>query len=135
MAPAIRLHVYSELQVTDWEVEHTDQFGDWYEALPQDHAEEVSHVIDQLAQDGPTLGRPLVDRVENSRHHNMKELRISAAGCDFRILFAFDPNRVAFLLVGGDKTGQWNRWYDKNIPYADDLYDERLRELGSADEQ
>ncbi len=115
--------------MTDWEVEHTDQFGDWYLALPGDDADEIGHGIDQLAEDGPTLGRPLVDRVEGSRHHNMKELRISTANCDYRILFAFDPNRVAFLLIGGDKTGQWSRWYDKNIPYADDLYDEHLREL------
>jgi hypothetical protein len=115
--------------VTHWEVEHTDQFGAWYAALPDDDAAEIAHVIDQLAQDGPTLPRPLVDRVKGSRHHNMKELRVSTAGCDYRILFAFDPNRTAFLLVGGDKTGQWTRWYDKNVPYADDLYDEHLREL------
>lgn len=117
-------------RVTNWEVEHTEQFGEWYGALTDDDAEEISHVIDHLAQEGPVLGRPLVDRVEGSRHHNMKELRVSTKECDYRILFIFDPNRVAYLLIGGDKTGQWKRWYEKNIPYADNLYDERLRELG-----
>jgi len=30
---------------------------------------------DQLAAEGPALGRPLADRVKGSRYHNMKELR------------------------------------------------------------
>ena len=35
---------------------------------------------------------------------------------------------IAILLLGGDKTGN-NRWYDENIPVADDRYDDYLREL------
>jgi hypothetical protein len=30
--------------------------------------------------------------------------------------------------LGGDKTGD-NRWYEKNVPIADRLYDEYLREI------
>lgn len=33
------------------------------------------------------------------------------------------------LLLGGDKTGEWNDWYDTAIPLADDLYDNYLEEL------
>jgi hypothetical protein len=75
----------------------------------------------------PALGRPLVDRIKASRHHNMKELR--STGGNVRILFAFDPERKAILLIGGDKTGQWKGWYSKSIPIADDLYDEHLENL------
>jgi hypothetical protein len=31
--------------------------------------------IDLVEQHGPTLGRPVVDSIKGSRHHNMKELR------------------------------------------------------------
>lgn len=44
----------------------------------------------------------------------------------FRILFAFDPERVAVLLIGGNKAGQWNRWYKQAIKLADRLFDEHL---------
>ena len=37
------------------------------------------------------------------------------------MLFAFDPTRSA-LLLGGDKSGNWQRWYKENIPIADQLY-------------
>ena len=80
-----------------------------------------------LAVEGPRLGRPLVDRVKSSRFSHMKELRPPSSGrTAVRVLFAFDPNRVAIMLVGGDKHGQWNRWYLKNVPLADQLYARRL---------
>ena len=41
---------------------------------------------------------------------------------------AFDPNRRAVILLGGDKRGDWTGWYERNIPIADDLYDVYLRE-------
>ena len=47
-----------------------------------------------------------------------------------RVLFSFDPRRQAILLLGGDKSGEWNDWYAWAVPLADDLYDEYLRELG-----
>lgn len=78
-----------------------------------------------LRRRGPALGRPLVDTVKKSRHPNMKELRPPAT--NIGILFAFDPRRVAILLIGGDKTDRWQEWYDKNIPIA--VYDEYLEEL------
>lgn len=45
------------------------------------------------------------------------------------MLFAFDPERRAILLVAEDKAGDWTRWYKKNIPVADDLFDEYLHKL------
>lgn len=42
--------------------------------------------------------------------------------------FAFDPKRNAILLIGGDKTDRWQKWYEKSIPIADSLYDEWLEE-------
>ncbi|WP_346779150.1 type II toxin-antitoxin system RelE/ParE family toxin [Burkholderia sp. Ac-20365] len=50
-----------------------------------------------------------------SRSGNLRELRIQHRGRPYRVLHAFDPRRVAVLLLGGDKTGH-DRWYDQNVP-------------------
>lgn len=60
----------------------------------------------------------------------MKELRPGSSGrSEVRILFAFDPKRRAILLVAGDKQGIWAKWYRKNIPVADDRFDEHVKKL------
>jgi hypothetical protein len=60
----------------------------------------------------------------------MKELRPGSSGeAKVRILFAFDPVRQAVLLVAGDKSGQWDKWYRENIPIADGRLDERIAEI------
>lgn len=58
----------------------------------------------------------------------MKELRVQSKGRPFRVLFAFDPDRRAILLVGGNKQGK-KRFYEQIIPIADKLFDEHLKEL------
>jgi len=71
-------------------------------------ADLVAEAIDLLAEHGPALGRPLVDRLKSSAFHNMKELRPGSAGpSEVRMIFAFDPIREAVFLVAGDKAGQW----------------------------
>lgn len=111
-----------------WDVEVTDEFVDWWEGLTVDQQESITDRVGLLAERGPDLGRPAVDRIHDSRHHNMKELRASKGGA-LRVLFMFDPRRQAILLIGGDKTGDWNAWYEVAIPQADDLYDAYLIEL------
>lgn len=60
----------------------------------------------------------------------MRELRPGSAGrSELRILFAFDPERSAIMLIAGDKAGNWSRWYKKNIPVADSLFDDHLGRL------
>jgi len=83
--------------------------------------------VEVLAELGPGLGRPFVDTLGGSRHRSMKELR--PRGGHLRVLFAFDPRRTAVLLVGGDKTDRWERWYEGAIARADRLYDEHLADL------
>ena len=80
-----------------------------------------------LAEFGPNLGRPTVDTLKGSRHTNMKELRFSWNGQVWRVAFAFDPQRQAILLVGGDKGGaDQRRFYKRLINVADERYDEHL---------
>jgi hypothetical protein len=58
----------------------------------------------------------------------MRELRVQVRGKPFRVLYAFNPQRAAILLLGGDKTGN-ERWYEVHVPKADKLYDQHLEEL------
>jgi hypothetical protein len=111
-----------------WEIEVTDEFVEWWLGLTADQQESLTDRVDLLAERGPDLGRPVVDRIQSSRHHNMKELRAALRGA-LRVLFAFDPRRQIILLLGGDKTGDWNAWYAWAVPVADDLYDAYLAEL------
>ncbi|HET9077184.1 MAG TPA: type II toxin-antitoxin system RelE/ParE family toxin [Acidimicrobiales bacterium] len=111
-----------------WEVEVTDQFREWWDGLTADQQESVTDRVDLLAERGPDLGRPVVERIHTSRHHNMKELRAARDGA-LRVLFMFDPRRQVILLVGGDKSGQWRAWYELAVPLADDLDDAYLAEL------
>ncbi len=110
-----------------WEIEVTDEFIAWYDGLDQGQVEAVGGAMERLQEYGPTLTRPLADTLKGSRHANMKELR--PPGGHLRILFAFDPRRMAILLIGGDKTGRWREWYREAIPLADNLYDEHLETL------
>ncbi len=112
-----------------WDVEVTDEFIEWWDGLSVDQQESLTDRVDLLAERGPDLGRPVVERIAMSRHHNMKELRSSQGGA-LRVLFTFDPRRFAILLLGGDKSGEWNDWYEVAVPKADELYDAHLAELG-----
>ena len=110
-----------------WEVEYSDQFEAWWSELSVDDQERVAAAIELLEECGPSLGRPLVDTLEGSRHSNMKELR--PPGGYMRVLFAFDSRRAAILLFGGDKRDRWSVWYADAIRVADRLYDEHVKTL------
>ena len=110
-----------------WEVEYTDQFSAWWQTLGELEQRAIDFAVEVLQREGPALGRPLVETIKSSRHANMKELR--PRGGNLRILFVFDPRRMAILLIGGNKTAKWNSWYDRMVPIADALYDEHLELL------
>lgn len=109
-----------------WTVILVDEVTDWYFDLVEQDPETaglVEAAIDLLAEDGPALGRPLVDTIQASSVRNMKELRPGSRGrSEIRILFVFDPARQAVLLVAGDKAGDWTRWYRDSIPIAEQRF-------------
>lgn len=106
----------------------------WLDEVDSDSYQQVIAALELLAEHGPHLGRPLVDSIAGSRHHNMKELRPgSTGGSEIRMLFAFDPLRAAIVLVAGDKSREWSRWYRRAIRDADVLFDQHLASMkGSA---
>jgi hypothetical protein len=102
----------------------------WADDLELSDQEALLAAIRILRDEGPNLGRPLVDRIQGSRHRNMKELRPGSTGrTEVRVLFAFDKERRAILLVGGDKSNDWNGWYQVNIPIADERYTVHQEEI------
>ena len=111
-----------------WDVEYTDEFGDWWADIGESEQEDIAAAVELLAEQGPALRFPYSSGVAGSRHGRMRELRIQSNGRPIRVFYAFDPRRMAILLIGGDKTGD-DRFYERFVPLADRLYDEHLREL------
>jgi len=103
-----------------------EEYAAWFTDLVKEDlasAVQVAQAVAALREEGPALGRPLVDRIQRSKVHHLKELRPGSAGrSEIRVLFAFDPTRSALLLLGGDKAGNWQRWYRQNIPIGEQLY-------------
>jgi hypothetical protein len=111
-----------------YEVEVSDEFREWYEPLSEAEQLSVERVVEVLKEKGTALGFPYSSGIEGSKLGHMRELRIQHEGRPYRVLYAFDPARTAFLLVGGDKTGN-PRWYETSIPRAERIYAEHLEEL------
>jgi len=109
-----------------WEVEYTDEFEDWWNELWEDEQEKIRTAVNALREFGPNLTFPSSSGVNPGTAD--RELRIQIRGRPYRVLYAFDPRRVAILLLGGDKTGQ-DRWYEVNVPRAEKIYDDFLGEL------
>jgi hypothetical protein len=83
-----------------WEVEYTDEFGQWWHSLTQAEQESLAASVSLLENRGPALGYPHSSAINGSRHGH----------------------------IGGDKTGD-GRWYEVHLPIADRLYDEHLKQL------
>ena len=110
------------------EIEFTDEFERWWETLDAETQDSIDFVVRLLEEQGTNLDSRHSSDIKGSRHGRMRELRVQHQGQPYRILYAFDPRRVAVLLLGGDKTGN-DRWYEENVPTADRLYDQLLEEL------
>lgn len=122
-----------------WELRLHPEVEQWYLEICRSDpatADGIADAIDQLALEGPHARRPLVDRIQGSRYHHMKELRPPSSGTsEIRMLFAFDPTREAIFLIAGDKSGAWESWYRTAIPLADERYTEHLIALKEKEER
>jgi hypothetical protein len=110
-----------------WKVATSEEFDTWFTSLMEEAQAEIIAKVELLKLLGPQLGRPHADTLKGSKHANMKELRANTSDSVMRIAFAFDPDRAAILLVGGDKSGvNQKRFYKQLIARADQLYDAHL---------
>lgn len=116
-----------------WKIQRTDVIAEWIKSLDEDARAAILKNLIILKEIGPNLGRPYVDTIKQSRHKNMKELRIQNKLRVFRIFFIFDFDRDAILLIGGDKRGD-KRFYETMIPLADDLFDKYIKSKRKKDD-
>ncbi len=110
------------------EVEYTDEFEEWWNTLNEGEQSTVDAYVKMLEEFGVGLGYPYSSDIKGSKQSQMRELRPQHQGKPYRVLYAFDPRRMAILLIGGDKTGN-NRWYEEYVPIADRLYEDHLKTL------
>jgi hypothetical protein len=110
-----------------WTVIQHDDFEPEFDALDPEVQDAIFVAQEALSQAGPTLGRPLIDTLDGSKHANMKKIRFRAGGGVWRIAFAFDRKRRAIVLVAGDKSGiSQGRFYRALIARADRRFDDWL---------
>lgn len=118
----------------NWMAYFHPKFRAEFDKLEPAVQDELLAMLVPLRQYGPSLGRPEVDALKNSKYTNMKELRCKAGGGIWRVAFAFDPKRAAILLVAGDKSGgSENTFYRRLIEKADKRYKEHLENLQSVE--
>ena len=122
--------MYGIIPQVPFEVEYTNEFGAWWSELSIPEQTSIAASVELLQTKGPALGRPHVDTLRHMAVSNLKELRVQHAGEPLRILFAFDPRRIALLLLGGSKAGD-ERWYDVHVAKAEKQYAKHLLELKS----
>jgi hypothetical protein len=111
-----------------WNVEYTDEFGEWYRGLSEPQQDDITATTLLLMELGPRLPFPHSSGINGSKHAHMRELRVQSGGRPLRVFYAFDPRRSAILLIGGDKIGD-NRFYEQMVPVADNLYDTYVEEI------
>ena len=113
-----------------WTAYFHPRFKDEFDELSATVQDELLASLVPLREYGPSLGRPEVDTLKESKYANMKELRFRAGGGVWRVAFAFDPKRNAILLVAGDKSGvSEKKFYKRLIEKADKRYKEHLDNL------
>jgi hypothetical protein len=116
-----------------WDVRFYGEFARETKDFPRSVQIEIAALAGVLAQFGPQLHRPHCDTLKGSRHANMKELRFSGADGEWRVAFAFDPERKAILLVAGDKSGvSQKKFYRDLIRVADERFSDHLKNLGAS---
>ena len=113
-----------------WTIELCTEVRREIAALPNPVRRALGTALLAVEIEGPDLGRPTVDTLKGSRHANMKELRFGSDGSVWRFAFAFDPERSAVVLVGGDKQGRnERRFYRWLVETADVRFDRHLKEM------
>jgi hypothetical protein len=110
------------------EVIYTDEFGAWFESLSESEQDRVAYSVMLLRERGVALGFPYSSAIKGASFA-LRELRTQAEGDPLRTLYAFDPDRNAVLLIGGNKAGD-DRFYERLIPGAESIWKEYLEETG-----
>ena len=116
-----------------WQVIFDDAFAAEFDGLALNVRKVIAAYVSILEEIGPQLGRPHADTLKGSAYKNMKELRPTVEKVEWRIAYAFDPERKGILLAavakGGDK-----RAYARLIRTADERFAAHLDRLSARKE-
>lgn len=106
----------------------SENFKIWRDGLNNAELEDIQASLYLLRTMGVNLPYPHSSKIYYSpiKTDHMRELRIQHKGKPYRILYAFDPERKAVILLGGDKSKNKN-WYKKHVPLADKIYQEYIK--------
>jgi hypothetical protein len=86
-----------------WTVRFAHGLADWFRTLPLEVKVALGAHMDQLRQLGPGLGMPFARKLKGT-DPPLYELRAQVNGEPWRVLYAYQPDRAAILLVGGMKS-------------------------------
>jgi hypothetical protein len=70
-----------------WSMEETEEFTQWFASLTRKEQLKVVAATELLMEEGPRLGRPVVDTLKGAKYPNLKELRMTGT-----TLRAFSPS-------------------------------------------
>lgn len=81
------------------------------------------------------LPRPYADKLKGSKF-DLRDTVYDDRNQEhvYRIIYAFDPLRQAFVCLGGDKSND-RRWYERNIRRAERIFEEHLEKLRNEKEE
>jgi hypothetical protein len=105
----------ADCQDMEWDVRFDAAFAAEAGAFSRAVQLEIAALAGLLRRFGPQLRRPHCDTLKGSKHANMKELRFTLPDGEWRIAFAFDPERCAIVLVGGSKSGVSEKQFYKDL--------------------
>lgn len=100
----------------------TQEYEDWFDALNLYQKKAVRRVVGMLEIMGVTLPFPYSSAIKDTKYP-LRELRVKAKGDQIRVIYAFDPERNALLIIGGDKVGD-DRFYERIIPLSEKIWED-----------
>src|SRR5260370_2630262 len=87
-----------------WNVEHTNEFGEWFGILSESQQDDVAAVVLLLMEQGPHLPFPYSSGIAGSKHSHMRELRVQSGGPPIPLFYSFYPRRPTLPLPRPPKT-------------------------------
>lgn len=122
--------IWTRIHNMTWKVLFHDEFAEEFKQLSTNVQNELLAYVKLLQVTGHQLRRPHADTLKGSQHANMKEIRFTVNNGVWRVAYAFDPLRQAIILVAGDKTGdRQKRFYKQLIAKADQRFNAHLKQL------
>lgn len=120
-----------------WETHETPEFDEWFDVMSEENQIQVIAAQTYLEDVGPAAKFPMSYPIQQANRCGMRELRPGSSGrSELRILYAFDYRRKCVFLLGGNKAeiaDDWSRWYDRNVPLADIIFEREEAEARRID--